>query len=136
MSGSISERMEACSKIISKVAEHASNMANRRLKYESGNVTANDGGYNTGYEGSTKPKLKARVQVEIDVPNEMVGGILGAKGSIVRDYVQRSGARFDFSEKSEAPDRILTIKGDMGQINMAYSLVSNRLEELGKQHVY
>jgi len=168
MSGSISERTEACSKIISKVAEYSSNMANTRLKYESGNVAANDGGYNTGFEGTAltqgnqfsvlsgnamaeyransymddipnqtkKTKLKARVEVEIDVPNEMVGGILGAKGSIVRDFVQRSGARFDFSEKSEAPERILTIKGDIEQANIAYSLVCQRLEELGKQHIY
>jgi len=83
-------------------------------------------------------KLKAKVEIQMEVPNVLVGPILGKGGDIIRDLVQRSGARFKFSDKDEyAPgttDRILTISAnDMGQAQTAYSLINERIEQVGRQ---
>ena len=81
-------------------------------------------------------KLVTRVQVEVDIPNIFVGGVLGSKGSIVKDFVQRSGgANFSFSEQTEDRDfRTLTITGDIDQTQVAYSLVQDRVDQLKREH--
>lgn len=87
---------------------------------------------------SSGTKLKAKVEIQMEVPNVLVGPILGKGGDIIRDLVQRSGARFKFSDKDEyAPgttDRILTISAnDMGQAQTAFSLINERIEQVGSQ---
>jgi len=82
---------------------------------------------------SGQSKLKTKVEVQMEVPDALVGGILGKQGQVVRDMVQRSGARFKFSDKNEyaagTTDRILTITGDMNQCQAAYALVNERVEQ-------
>jgi len=79
-------------------------------------------------------KLKAKVEVQVEVPNALVGGVMGKQGSIIKEFVQRSGgAKFSFSDKSEEADRTLTITGDMEQAQRAYALVSERVEQLKSQ---
>jgi len=85
------------------------------------------------FQASPK-KLKAKVHVEVKVPNTLVGAILGKQGSIIKDFVQRSGgARFKFEDKTEEEDRTLTITGDMDQTQSAYSLVNERVDQLQSQ---
>jgi len=79
-------------------------------------------------------KLKAKVEVLVDVPDVLVGGVMGKQGSIIKDFVQRSGgAKFRFSDKTDDADRTLTITGDMDQAQMAYNLVCERVEQLKSQ---
>lgn len=89
------------------------------------------GASNMGH--SAPSKLKTKVEVQMEVPDALVGGILGKQGQVVRDMVQRSGARFKFSDKNEyaegTTDRILTITGDMNQCQAAYTLVNERVEQ-------
>jgi len=165
VSGSADERSEACRQVIEQVASDASNMANTKTKYVSEDAgTYTSYGVPTGfnsqqqdgrnqYSGNVMPtyqgagdiysnqapsgntKLKAKVTVEIEVPNVLVGPIMGKQGAIIKNFVQRSGgARFKFSDKSgESEDRTLTITGDMDQTQIAYSLVNERVEQLKNQ---
>ena len=97
------------------------------------------GGNNFGgqsYQGS-KSKLKTKVEVQMEVPDVLVGAILGKQGQVIREFAQRSGARFKFSDKNEyaagTTDRILTITGDMNQAQTAHSLINERVEQAGSQ---
>ena len=106
----------------------------------SGNLMSGmQGGNNFGgqsYQGSTS-KLKTKVEVQMEVPDVLVGAILGKSGQIIRDMAMRSGAKFKFSDKNEyaagTTDRILTITGDMSQAETAYSLMNERVELAGNQ---
>jgi len=162
VSGNIDERTDACREIIKKVACEASNMNNGKTRYNTNPANSDpysSGGYDSNgmlppfntrqskmsYRGnqmaSSPPsyqssKLVTRVQVEVDIPNIFVGGVLGSKGSIVKDFVQRSGgANFSFSEQTEDRDfRTLTITGDIDQTQVAYSLVQERVDQLKREH--
>merc|ERR1712243_408916 len=82
-------------------------------------------------QGGTN-KLPAKVEIQVEVPNVLVGPILGKGGSIIRDFNQRSGgARFKFSDKTDDENRTLTISGNLDQAYNAYSLVNERVEQLG-----
>jgi len=163
ISGDLDQMTEACKQIIEKVANETSNMANTKTKYASVVETYSRPGVNAGYGGgggydvghmtpsfnnshesrnqypsqyqTVSTKLKAEVQVKVQVPNLMVGGILGKQGSIIKDMVQRShGAKFKFEEKiDDDTDRTLTITGNMDQAQAAYSLVNERVEQLKSQ---
>jgi len=86
--------------------------------------------------GSSR-KLKANVQIDVQVANVLVGAILGKQGSIIKDFVQRSGgARFkvlDRSDEDEGDIRTLRITGSLDQTLLAYSLVNDRVEQLQNQ---
>ena len=163
--GNYEERRDACEAIINKVATEPSNMNNGKTRYNTSPANSDpyaSGGYDSNgmlppfntrqskissYRGnalaSSPPsyqnqssKLITRVQVEVDIPNVFVGGVLGSKGSIVKDFVQRSGgANFSFAEQTEDRDfRTLTITGDMDQTQIAYSLVNDRVDQLKREH--
>jgi len=89
------------------------------------------------YRKSSRNTLKAKVEVTIEVPDVLVGPIMGKQGSIIKDFVQRSGgARFKFSDKSESANRTLTISGNMDQTHTAYDLVNERVEQLGSEPLH
>jgi len=161
MSGSMEQRMEGCRHVIEKVSEEPSNMANSTLKYvNSGvNISASLGSglssmFNNrqpenaysalnnmssyGMAGITSQqsaisKLKTSVQIQMEIPDILVGAILGKQGQTISEFIQFSGAKIQFSGKNEfAPgttDRILTITGDMKQTQTAYFLVSQKAEQ-------
>jgi len=154
ISGSFDERSEGCRQVVQIIANDCSNMGNTKLRYMSGNMDTNVGniGFNSmgaGYGGvtaqhqrgndtgglsyqSSGSALKANVEVTIEVPDILVGPLMGKQGSIIKDFVQRSGgARFKFSDKSESADRTLTISGNMDQAYSAYNLVNQRVVQLG-----
>jgi len=99
-----------------------------RSQYSANRISINQGGNKMG----SPRKLKATVQIDVEVPEVMVGPILGRQGSIIKDFVQRSGgARFKFLDKSEdADNRTLLITGNLNQTTLAYSLVNDRAEQL------
>jgi len=85
--------------------------------------------------------LKTKVEVKIEVPQVLVGPILGKQGQVIRDLAQRSGARFKFSDKDDyaegTTDRILTITANtMKQAYTAYNLVNDRVDEIENQNQY
>lgn len=133
----------ACEKVIEKVSGDASNMANTRMKYESSPYMDS---ITTGYESvagvrgdSNTPSnstLPARVTIDIDVDEALVGPIMGKQGIIVKEMVQRSGgARFKFSDKTEenVGKRTLTISGDFNQASNGYLLLNERVAQIDLQ---
>jgi len=80
--------------------------------------------------------LKSKVELQLEVPSNMVGHLLGKGGQTVKSMVQRSkGARFAFQtadDKStnDSDDiRTLTITGTFEQVESAYHLVHDSVEE-------
>jgi len=97
-----------------------------------GNAMASSQSYPQQNQSS---KLEARVEIQVDIPNGFVGGVLGQQGSIIKDFVKRSGgAKFRFSEQTDESEyRTLTMTGDMDQTQAAYSLVNDRIDQLRRE---
>lgn len=86
-----------------------------------------------------KSKVKSRFLVEMEVPDNMVGSLLGKQGQTINELSRVSGAKFQFSPKNDfAPgttDRILTITGGMTQVQTAYKLVDQKVAQVELESV-
>ena len=86
-----------------------------------------------GLSTQSRSNLKTSVQIQVEVPDILVGAILGKQGQTIHEFIQFSGAKIQFSGKNEfAPgttDRILTITGDMNQAQTAYFLINQKAEQ-------
>jgi len=134
MSGSFQERANACRQIVEIVASDPSNMANMKLRYKEGDTRDHigPGSHKEFSSAGAHYRLKGKVEVRIDVPDELVGPIMGKQGAIIKDMVQRTGgARFKFSDKGESVNRTLLIIGKMDQAYIAHDLVNRRVGQLG-----
>lgn len=107
-----------------------------------GNGFGNTGGGNNG-NGAYMPKsgAKPKFQCVIEVPDKMVGTILGKSGQTIIEFGRSTGARLQFSGKDEfAPNttnRILTISAvTMQQAQNAYMLVDERLSQFEAEFDY
>jgi len=85
-----------------------------------------------GYEA--RCKAKTTFTVEMQIPNAMVGGIVGKSGSTINEIQRNSGAQISFSGKDEfvpgTHDRILTIKGSKKQVLKAHMLIDSKVLEV------
>jgi len=86
--------------------------------------------------------LSYEIDMKLDVPNNMVGFIMGKKGQGVRDlFKQSNGAKF-FFENSDAPrfdfegTRKLTVSGTIEQINQAFDLIHDKVDEFTRLQLY
>ena len=81
--------------------------------------------------GSLAASIKTQVTIQMEIPDILVGAILGKQGKTVHEFIQFSGARIQFSAKNDfAPgttDRILTIQGDVNQTQIAYFLINQKI---------
>lgn len=166
ISGDVQQRLQACNKIIEKMAEEPDKMSSSTVKYStlnnsihlaqngllhnnlqanSSNIlfngianglahTINSIGNNYDSNYIPKSKVKARFIVEMEVPDNMVGSLLGKQGQTINELSRASGAKFQFSPKNDfAPgttDRILTITGGMNQVQNAYKLVDQKVAQV------
>lgn len=75
--------------------------------------------------------IKTTVSIQMEIPDILVGAILGKQGKTVHEFIQFSGAKIQFSGKTDfAPgttDRILTIQGDLNQTQIAYFLINQKI---------
>merc|ERR550519_271656 len=98
-------------------------------------IANNDSYRNRGGSYTPKSGAKAKFQCEIEVPDKMVGTILGKGGHTIGEFSRSTGSKLQFSAKEEyAPgttNRILTITaGTMQQVQNAYMLVDERLSQV------
>jgi len=100
-------------------------------------------GNSFGSGGAYVPKsgAKAKFQCEIEVPDKMVGTILGKGGQTIIEFGRSTGARLQFAGKEDfvpgTTNRILTITGGtMQQIQNAYALVDERLSQVEAEFDY
>jgi len=84
-----------------------------------------------GTSGSLVNSIKTQVTIQMEIPDILVGAILGKQGKTVHEFIQFSGAKIQFSAKNDfAPgttDRILTIQGDVNQTQIAYFLINQKI---------
>ena len=147
VTGTMKQRTQACAQIIDKISQEPSNARNNNLRYLSSQIVAGNGG--TGghmlvpqHGGALSPthltsRYNTLVNIQMEIPDIMVGAILGKQGQTVSEIIQLSGAKLKFSGKDEyAPgtmDRILTISGDMKQAETAFVLVNQKVEQVHKE---
>ena len=77
--------------------------------------------------------IKTPVTIQMEIPDVLVGAILGKGGKTVNEFIQFSGAKIQFSAKNDfAPgttDRVLTIQGDLNQTQIAYFLINQKISQ-------
>jgi len=90
--------------------------------------------------GRPKINLKTTVKVEIEVPEMLVGPILGVQGQTVSEFARFSGARIHFSPKDDfvegTTNRTIAITGDMNATKTAYFLVTQKIEQVQSELGY
>ena len=76
-------------------------------------------------------KAKTTFSVEMQIPNAMVGSIVGKSGIAINEIQRNSGAQISFSGKDEfvpgTQDRILTIRGTKRQVLKAHMLMDTKV---------
>jgi len=86
------------------------------------------------YESQSRAKSKTAWKVTMEIPNGMVGSIVGKGGSAINEITRASHAQISFSGKDEfAPgtqDRFLTIEGDKKQVQKAHMLIDQKIMEV------
>jgi len=104
-----------------------------RYSMNYGNVT---NGYDPTYY-EPKSRFKTTHLIQMEIPNSIVGAIVGKQGQMINEFTRASGAHINFSAKDEfAPgttNRILTIKGGKNQIQNAYMLIDQKIAQVGYQ---
>jgi len=82
-----------------------------------------------------KSRIKTTHLIQMEIPNSIVGAIVGKQGQTINEFTRASGAHINFSAKDEfAPgttNRILTIKGGKNQIQNAYMLIDQKIAQVG-----
>ena len=85
--------------------------------------------------GSTniQNSIKTTVQIEMEIPDILVGPIMGHQGNNLLEFMRFSGAKIQFSARNEfghgSSDRILTIHGDLNQTQIAYHLINQKITQ-------
>jgi len=150
-------RTGACKEIIEVMGAAPDKMSNNNLKYSTisnpiqlpqhtlpvYNQLQNDNynfllpsvPANSNYQA--KSGVQVKFQAEMQIPDKLVGTILGRQGQTIIEYSRNSGAKLQFSGKDEfvpdTTDRILTITGGMYQVQNAYMLVDEKLAQVERE---
>lgn len=188
ITGSVEQRLKACTQIIEKMSAEPDKMSNSNIKYGNsvnmnmgnghghplysnlpsdassylfggmpnglrhslgiaGNVgnsyapqsyepkgtigMVNDYGH-SNYEA--KSRVKSTFQAQMEIPDNMVGSIVGKQGQTINEFSRSSGAKIQFSPKNDfavgTTDRILTITGGMYQVQNAYHLIDAKVAQV------
>jgi len=84
-----------------------------------------------------KSRVKTTHLIQMEIPNSIVGAIVGKQGSTINEFTRASGAHINFSPKDEfvagTTNRILTIRGGKNQIQNAYMLIDQKIAQVGYQ---
>lgn len=75
--------------------------------------------------------INTKVQIQMEIPELLVGPIMGIQGSILQEFVQFSGAKIEFSRSELGMShRTLTMLGDLNQTQIAYHLVNQKITQI------
>jgi len=85
-------------------------------------------------------KLKSELELKLEVPNNLVGQLMGKHGQTIKEMVRKShGASFAFTDKDRYDTsgvRTLTIKGSYEQVTSAYDIVHDEIEDYQQFDMY
>lgn len=82
----------------------------------------------------TSTSIQSSATLEITVPDELIGAILGRGGKTINELMQYSGARIQVSQKGEfvpgTNNRKVVITGDVQSAQLAHFLITQRLQQV------
>ncbi|KAL9992082.1 putative K domain-containing protein [Helianthus debilis subsp. tardiflorus] len=80
-------------------------------------------------------EAEPRSKVRLIVPNSSCGGLIGKGGSMIRSFIEESGANIKISAQDNTyiglNDRLVTIIGTLPQLGQAISLILQKLSDDG-----
>jgi RNA-binding protein Nova len=83
---------------------------------------------------TTSSSIQSSATLEITVPDELIGAILGKGGKTINEFMQYSGARIQVSQKGEfvpgTSNRKVVITGDVQAAQLAHFLITQRLQQV------
>ncbi|XP_020896994.1 RNA-binding protein Nova-1 [Exaiptasia diaphana] len=83
---------------------------------------------------TTSTSIQSSATLEITVPDELIGAILGKGGKTINELMQYSGARIQVSQKGEfvpgTNNRKVVITGDVQAAQLAHFLITQRLQQV------
>jgi len=84
--------------------------------------------YHSDRDRDSSPFTQLHTVMNITAPNDICGAIIGKGGSRVREVRHTSGATITFSEseKDGDGDRVITISGPQGQVQVAQQLITQQ----------
>lgn len=82
----------------------------------------------------TSSSIQSSATLEITVPDELIGAILGRGGKTINELMQYSGARIQVSQKGEfvpgTTNRKVVITGEVQAAQLAHFLITQRLQQV------
>ena len=83
---------------------------------------------------STSSSIQSTATLEITVPDELIGAVLGKGGKTINEFMQYSGARIQVSQKGEfvpgTSNRKVVITGDFTAAQIAHFLITQRIQQV------
>jgi len=74
--------------------------------------------------------IKTTVQIQMEIPEILVGPIVGPTGNNLLEFMQFSGAKIQFSHGNDFGHKTLTIHGDLNQTQIGYHLVNQKITQI------
>ena len=79
-------------------------------------------------------QIQSTATVELTVPDELIGAVLGKQGKTINEIMQYSGAKIQVSQKGEfipgTNNRKVVITGDFNCAQTAHFLITQRLQQV------
>lgn len=83
---------------------------------------------------SSSSQITSTATVELTVPDELIGAVLGKQGKTINEFMQYSGAKIQVSQKGEyvpgTNNRKVVITGDLNCAQTAHFLITQRLQQV------
>lgn len=83
---------------------------------------------------STSSQIQSTATLELTVPDELIGAVLGKQGKTITEFMQYSGAKIQVSQKGEyvpgTNNRKVVITGDFNCAQTAHFLITQRLQQV------
>jgi len=80
--------------------------------------------------------IKTTVQIQMEIPELLVNPIMGIQGNTLREFIQFSGAKIEFSRSDlSMSHKLLTIRGDLNETQIAYHLVNQKITQIRNEIV-
>ena len=83
---------------------------------------------------SSSSQIHSTATLELTVPDELIGAVLGKQGKTINEFMQYSGAKIQVSQKGEfvpgTNNRKVVITGDFNCAQTAHFLITQRLQQV------
>lgn len=83
---------------------------------------------------SSSSLIQSTATLELTVPDELIGAVLGKQGKTINEFMQYSGAKIQVSQKGEfvpgTNNRKVVITGDLNCAQTAHFLITQRLQQV------